>query len=241
MNKSLFSHSAGVFLMLLLSFPGAQGQEAETLDTVEKRYSYSIGVFLGEQLLNQVGQEIGIDLPIMVKGMSALILKQELLLEEDEMNQAIQAIQMRELERAAEQSKLNAEASLAYLEDNKKKEGVIVTDSGLQYSIINSGDSAGITAELDDTVIVHYQGTLINGTVFDSSYGRGEPASFPLQSIIPGWIEVLQLMRPGDKWSIALPPELAYGEKGTGQSIGSNEVLLFDIELLEVKKSGNTE
>ena len=119
------------------------------------------------------------------------------------------------------------------------KEGVVVTESGLQYEIIQSGDPAGDMPTVADTVIVHYQGSLLDGTVFDSSITRGEPATFSLQSIIPGWIEVLQLMRPGDKWSIVLAPELAYGERGAGQLIGPNEVLMFDIELIEIKKSAN--
>ena len=104
----------------------------------------------------------------------------------------------------------------------------------LLYKVINQGDGDSSPDE-SSTVVVHYQGTLIDGRVFDSSYQRGEPASFPLTGIIPGWKEILQLMKVGDKWEVVIPPELAYGERGAGASIGPNETLVFEIELLEIK------
>ena len=123
----------------------------------------------------------------------------------------------------------------AYLEDYKKKDGVKTTASGLMYSIIKSGPTDGKSPKASDTVIVHYTGTLTNGKKFDSSVDRGEPATFPVNRVIPGWTEILQLMKPGDKWSVVIPPELGYGARGAGGLIGPNEILKFDVELIKVK------
>lgn len=119
-----------------------------------------------------------------------------------------------------------------YLKKNGSKEGVITTASGLQYEIINEG--TGKKPELKDTVKCHYHGTLIDGTVFDSSVQRGEPAQFPLQGVIPGWTEVLQLMPVGSKWKVTIPSNLAYGERGAGRDIMPNSTLIFEIELLDI-------
>ena len=120
----------------------------------------------------------------------------------------------------------------------KKKrtvKGVTQTESGLKYSVIESGNKDSGTPSSTDTVVVHYRGTLIDGTEFDSSYARGRPSTFSLNRVIPGWIEVLQLMRPGDKWSVVIPPELAYGELGAEPVIGPQATLIFEIKLLEIK------
>lgn len=120
----------------------------------------------------------------------------------------------------------------AYLEANKAKEGVIVTDSGLQYRVIESGEGKSPSAA--DYVTVHYAGRLIDGSEFDSSYKRGEPATFPAGRLIPGWTEALQLMKEGDKWELAIPADIAYGEEGAGGVIPGNATLVFDVELIEV-------
>jgi len=119
-----------------------------------------------------------------------------------------------------------------FLQENSLKEGVFTTESGLQYMIVNQGD--GNTPNLDDKVTVHYHGTLIDGTVFDSSVDRGEPASFGVNQVIPGWTEALQLMNVGSKYKLFIPSNLAYGERGAGGSIGPNETLIFDVELLSI-------
>ena len=124
------------------------------------------------------------------------------------------------------------EAGKAFLEENKKKEGVVVLPSGLQYKILTAGN--GPKPKASDTVICHYEGRLINGQVFDSSVRRGEPAEFPVGGVIQGWVEALQLMPVGSKWQLYIPSNLAYGTHGAGQSIGPNETLIFDVELLAI-------
>ena len=120
-----------------------------------------------------------------------------------------------------------------FLMENKTKEGVKTLPSGLQYKVIKDGD--GKTPKLTDTVVTHYRGTLLDGTEFDSSYKRNEPAEFPVNRVIKGWTEALQLMKEGSKWMLYIPPNLAYGERGAGRAIGPNETLVFEIELLKVK------
>lgn len=122
--------------------------------------------------------------------------------------------------------------SKAYMEENAKKDGVVTTDSGLQYEILEEGD--GATPKATDKVIAHYEGTLIDGTVFDSSIERGEPATFPVNGVIQGWQEVLQMMKEGGKWRVVIPGNLAYGPQGAGEMIGPNETLIFDIELIAI-------
>lgn len=132
--------------------------------------------------------------------------------------------------------KRNLAAAKAFLEENAGKEGVETTSSGLQYKVLSEGSEDGASPEAENIVKVHYQGTLINGTEFDSSYARGEPIEFPLDGVIPGWTEGVQLMSEGDKFRFFIPPDLAYGERGTpGGPIGPNEALVFDVELIEVK------
>jgi len=134
------------------------------------------------------------------------------------------------MEQKASENKALGEAFLA---ENAKQEGVVVTESGLQYKVIEpgQGDSPGPA----DVATVHYRGTLIDGTQFDSSYDRGQPATFPVGGVIAGWSEALQMMKPGAKWQLFIPAELAYGERGAGQVIGPNSTLIFDVELISVE------
>lgn len=127
----------------------------------------------------------------------------------------------------------NKEAATAFLEANKNEAGVIVTDSGLQYKVINSG--SGDSPTRADTVSAHYAGRLLDGTEFDSSYSRGEPLTIPVGAVIKGWTEALTMMKVGDKWTLYIPPELGYGERGAGGTIPPNSALIFDVELLEIK------
>jgi FKBP-type peptidyl-prolyl cis-trans isomerase len=132
----------------------------------------------------------------------------------------------------AEKSKVLQEEGIAYLAENAKKEGVTTTESGLQYEVLAKGEGDNPTAQ--DKVTVHYTGTLIDGTVFDSSIERGEPATFGVSQVIPGWTEALQLMSVGDKLRLVIPSELAYGPRGSGQKIGPNSTLIFEVELLKI-------
>ena len=131
-----------------------------------------------------------------------------------------------------EQGNAAKEAGNKFLEENKKQEGVITLPCGLQYKILKNGN--GPKPKASDTVKCHYEGRLINGAIFDSSIRRGEPAEFPVSGVIAGWVEALQLMNTGSKWQLYIPSELAYGSHGAGQSIGPNETLIFDVELLDI-------
>lgn len=147
-----------------------------------------------------------------------------------EFNRQMMAEKNKQMEAIKEQNK---KEGLAYLEINKKKEGVITLPDGLQYKVLASGN--GPSPKKEDTVKVNYRGKLIDGREFDSSYGRGEPTEFPVDKVIKGWTEALQKMKVGDKWELYIPAELAYGENGAGEMIKPNSVLIFEVELLEVK------
>lgn len=133
---------------------------------------------------------------------------------------------------AAEMAKVNEEAGRAFLTENAKRPEIVTTASGLQYEVLAEGAGASPTAT--DRVVVHYTGKLIDGTVFDSSVERGEPATFGVTQVIPGWVEALQLMKPGAKWRVYIPSNLAYGPQGAGGAIGPNATLIFDVELLSI-------
>lgn len=238
-NRSL-NASAFIFSLFLSSFLTQHvfAQELE-LDSDDKKYSYAIGNKIGQQMVKEFGNQQDIDLEVLLQGIAVIVSGNTPLLSEQEINEVLQQKQQQLLAEANAIAEKNVIDGKMFLEKNKSKKGVITTASGLQYKILASGDADGDSATLSDTVVVHYRGSLINGTVFDSSYARGEPVTFDLGSIIPGWQEALQLMKVGDKWAVVLPSELAYGKQGSGQSIAANETLLFDIELLEVRKSDN--
>lgn len=212
--------------------------EEPKLDNPKDRISYTIGANIGQDF---VTQKMDINADVLLLGIKDKMAGKEPRLTEEEMMAEIQSFQqemqaklMAEMEQAAEKNKLEGEAFLA---ENAKKEGVVVTDSGLQYKITEAGE--GVSPGPADVATVHYRGTLIDGTQFDSSYDRGQPATFPVGGVIPGWTEALQLMKPGAKWQIFIPSQLAYGERGAGQAIGPNATLIFDVELVSVEKGGN--
>jgi FKBP-type peptidyl-prolyl cis-trans isomerase FklB len=197
--------------------------------------SYSIGYSIGR---NMTQQSVDLRFDAFADGLKAAIGESKARLTESEMQEVMiqfqQEMMRKEMEERESLGVKARKASEQYLGENKAKEGVVTTDSGLQYEVVKSGD--GPMPKADDTVTVHYKGTLPDGTVFDSSYERGEPATFPVTGVIPGWTEALQLMHEGDKWRLVVPSELAYGPRGAGQRIGPHQVLVFDVELIKVNQ-----
>ena len=196
------------------------------VETEEDKVSYGVGMMMGEQL-KQFGD---IDYEMLIAGLRAQKEGGETAITIEEAQAAIMAQQQEAAEAAAAEA---SAASEQYLEENAAREEVTVTDSGLQYEVLEEGD--GPKPTVDDTVSVHYVGTLLDGTEFDSSIARGEPAEFPLKGVIPGWTEGVQLMNVGSKYRFVIPSDLAYGERGAGQAIGPGETLVFEVELLEIK------
>ena len=220
-------------VMLVLCSTSAAQQAG--LQTDQQKYGYAVGTRIAVQLMHQFGQgDAGIDMEALAAGISDVINGGERLMTDEEAIRVIEARQVALQREADERAEAVAMAGAEWRAENRKKEGVTQTESGLQYSIISSGETSAPHPGPDDTVVVHYRGTLLDGTEFDSSYSRGVPATFSLNGIIPGWTEALQLMRAGDRWNVVIPPELAYGPRGSG-AIGPNETLLFEIELIEVK------
>lgn len=199
------------------------------LATVEAKVSYGIGRQMGEQLASS-GID-GLELDHVAAGLREAFGGEESRLTDMELHEAFEVIQQRLAEKQQAQHQVAIDAGNAYLEDNAKKEGVTVTESGLQYEVLAEGD--GEKPAATDKVRVHYHGELISGEVFDSSVQRGQPAEFPVNGVIKGWVEALQLMPAGSKWRLTIPQDLAYGERGAG-SIPPYSVLVFEVELLAI-------
>ncbi len=202
------------------------------LETENDKISYSVGFQVGGDFQKQ-GVELNAE--AMVRGVQDAIAAAEPKLTSEEMNRVLvqlkQKIMFAQQEERERISRESAQAGKLFLAENAKKEGVKTTESGLQYEVIQEG--AGESPGAQDTVTVHYKGTLLDGTEFDSSYGRGEPASFRLDRVIKGWTEGVQLMKPGAKYKFYIPSALAYGPRGGGQ-IPPNSTLIFEVELLSV-------
>jgi len=214
---------------LLAATPLALAAAPETED---EKLGYSLGVTLGQSIKQDVED---LDIDAFTQAIRDVFDEGELAMDEEQMAEALmtfqqQAMAARETENE-QQAAANRAEGQAYLEENAEQEDVTVTDSGLQYRELASGD--GATPDADDTVEVHYEGTLIDGTVFDSSYERGEPVSFQVGQVIEGWQEALQLMSVGDTWEVVIPADLAYGAQGQGP-IGPYETLIFKVELLDI-------
>jgi FKBP-type peptidyl-prolyl cis-trans isomerase len=206
------------------------------LKSQKDKVSYSIGVDIGSTLKNQ---SLDVDPAILARGIRDSMSGQKQLMTDQEIRDTIAAFQKEMMAKQQEQTKQmgekNKKQGEAFLAENKKKEGVKTLPSGLQYKVITAGK--GKKPKATDTVTTHYRGTLIDGTEFDSSISRGKPASFPVNGVIPGWTEALQLMEEGAKWQLFIPSNLAYGDRGTpGGPIGPNATLIFDIELISVQE-----
>ncbi|MDT8440518.1 MAG: FKBP-type peptidyl-prolyl cis-trans isomerase [Desulfuromonadales bacterium] len=219
------------------SKPAAAPTEAK-LDTVKQRISYTIGVNIGRDFLSQ---EMDIDADLLAAGLKDIQQQKELRLSDEQMMTEVESYQKEMQARSEARYQAEAEGNLkageAFLAEHAAREGVQVTASGLQYRVIEPGE--GARPKPTDMVTVHYRGTLIDGTQFDSSYDRGQPATFPVAGVIPGWTEALQLMQPGAKYELVIPSELAYGERGAGRDIGPNAILIFEVELLSIEAEGN--
>ncbi len=206
----------------------------ETLTTQQEKVSYSIGMDIG-RTISQQGLEV--DSEFVALGISHAFSNATTLLTPEEAKEVLTQWQQELMEKRAQEIKKQAEENAAtgkaFLEENAEKEGVVTLESGLQYKIIEEGN--GTSPAEDDIVTVHYKGTLVDGTEFDSSYARNQPATFPVNGVIKGWTEALQKMKTGDHWMIYIPAELAYGERQAGPTIGPNSTLIFDVNLLSVQ------
>lgn len=199
------------------------------LESVEAKGGYGIGLQIGQQLL---GSGMDVNAEAVARGIYDVLNNNPPAVDINEVTAALQELGQRAEAAQAETFKAIDAENKAFLEENKKAKGVVVTDSGLQYEILTEGTGEKPTAT--STVRVHYTGSLIDGTVFDSSVQRGQPAEFPVNGVIRGWTEALQLMPVGSKWRLTIPQELAYGERGAGASIPPFATLVFEVELLDI-------
>ena len=206
------------------------GQDKSQLKDLKDKVSYSIGLNVGANFKKQ-GQELNPD--ALLAGVKDGLSGKTPALNENELKETMEAWskQMEDKQRVVGEK--NAADATKFLAENKKKDGVKTTASGLQYKVMKEG--AGAQPKETDTVTVNYRGTLINGTEFDSSYKRGQPATFPVNGVIKGWTEALQLMKTGSKYQLFIPADLAYGARAVGPDITPNSALIFEVELLEVK------
>ena len=218
-----------LLLSLSLIFPHL-APAADAGSDVAERYSYTMGVRLGQLLRAQGISQL--DSASFAQAIDDVLNERTLRLSTDEMRQAIVDQQRLLAEQRAAKAADNLRAGQEFLARNATNADVVALPSGLQYRVLDKGD--GEQPGTDDTVRVHYQGTLIDGRVFDSSIERGEPAEFPLAGVVPGFREALSLMHVGDRWQVFMPSTLAYGEKGAGADIGPNETLIFEMQLLDI-------
>lgn len=224
-----------VLAVVLVAGPAYAGDQVN-LKTQKDKVSYIIGLNIGTSMKRQ---SVEVNPDILLKGLKDGLSGSKPALSTDEMRKVMTAFnaQMRkkhdkELKKVG---KKNEEAGEKFLAENKKKEGVVTLPDGLQYKILTKGK--GKSPTINDIVTVNYRGTLLDGKEFDSSYKRGRPSTFPVKGVIAGWKEALQLMKPGAKWELFIPSKLAYGERGAGAVIPPNSTLIFEVELLSVKKA----
>ncbi|WP_029407218.1 FKBP-type peptidyl-prolyl cis-trans isomerase [Thiomicrorhabdus sp. Milos-T2] len=220
-----------IFLSLGL-FAYQNAIAAEPLATTEQKASYTLGADLAK---NFAKQGLNIDIKAFTLGLEDALNNKKPRITEKEMMQAITEVKkgmmQKQIAKRQSEGKANLDEGKAYMAKNAKNPDVKTLDNGIQYKVIKSGK--GESPKEHDTIFAHYQGSFIDGTVFDSSYKRGTPLKFKMGNVIKGWGEVLKHMKPGDKWEVVIPSNLAYGEKGAGERIGPNKTLLFTIELIQ--------
>ena len=229
MNRIVVGCAIGVGLMIPASVIAAE----TTLDSDEQKYSYALGYQIGSQIQRQlVAEGVELDVDAFARGIADVLSGQALALSQEEIMKAIETKGEQEAGKMKELEDSNELSGEAFRAEYGKQETVLRTDSGILYRALTTG--SGTKPGPNDTVVVHYRGTLPDGQEFDSSYKRGQPATFSLGGIIAGWKEVLQSMSEGAKWEVVIPPELGYGSVGAGGLIGPNQTLVFEIELIEV-------
>lgn len=225
------------------SATGKTAPAPSQMKTLDQKFSYVVGMKMGGSL-RRLG--VKIDVGALMRGLADGLGGRKSALTDEEATRVLRDLRertmqpaKRDTEKEEDVGKKNLDAGAAFLAANAKKKGVTTTKSGLQYVVIKEG--AGPKPTADDAVRVHYSGTLIDGTEFDSSYKRGKPATFPVGGVIAGWTEALQLMNVGAKYRLFVPGKLAYGARGAGQTIGPNAVLIFQVELLGINNAPKTE
>ena len=224
-----------VVVVMILFVCQVSAAEEMTLKSEKDKVSYIIGREIGNNLKSQA---IDVEPEILARGIKDAFSGAKPIMTEEEMREVMTAFQKEVMAKRQELAKQlgekNKKEGEAFLAQNKTKEGVKNLPSGLQYKVIKAG--TGKKPKATDTVTTQYRGTLTDGTEFDSSYSRGQPATFPVNGVIPGWTEALQLMEEGAKWQVFVPSNLAYGERGAGPKIGPNATLIFEIELISVQE-----
>ncbi len=223
----------GIIFLLLPVLVCSQGKENPK--TPKDKVSYSIGLQTGR---NMKRQSLDLNLDVFLRGIKDGLSDAKPALTDAEMQEVMTAFQKEMMAKMNENAKKvgekNKKEGDTFLAENKKKPGVVTLPSGLQYKVLKEG--TGKSPKVTDTVVTNYRGTLLDGKEFDSSYKRGEPATFAVNRVIAGWTEALQRMKVGSKWQLFVPSNLAYGENGNGPDIGPNATLIFEVELLDIKK-----
>ena len=219
---------------LIALSPSAAADEQSLIRTDQQMVSYTLGYQIGGQLAAQIREGgLNLDPDAFAQAIADVLSGRPPAMTSAQMEAALEMLQQQQNARHITAAETGQSRGQAFQVEYSQRQDVVVTASGLQYRVIETGE--GRSPGPADTVVVHYVGQLIDGTEFDSSRGRGTPATFSLGGIIPGWQEALQLMREGDIWEVVIPSELAYGAQGAGASIGPNETLVFEIELISVK------
>lgn len=223
---------AAAVALVGLVLAGCDSQTSEVaLETPAQKASYGIGLNMGKSLAQEGMDDL--DSKAVAQGIEDAIAKKEQRLKDEELIEAFAFLQKRAEERMVEMNEESSKAGKKFLEENAKRDGVVTTASGLQYEVVKKAD--GAQPKATDVVTVHYEGKLTDGSVFDSSVERGSPIDLPVNGVIPGWVEALQLMHVGEKYKLYIPSELAYGDQSPTPAIPANSVLVFDLELIAIK------
>ncbi|MGD8640598.1 MAG: FKBP-type peptidyl-prolyl cis-trans isomerase [Gammaproteobacteria bacterium] len=220
-----------IFLVAATLFLATASVFAADYKSDKEKYSYAIGFQIGNNLKRE---DADIDIDAIAQGIKDVISGADLKVNMEDMQAAVMKVQKEQQAKRQAKGESAKKEGAEFLAKNKKEKGVKELDNGIQYKILKKGD--GAQPKPTDTIVAHYKGTLIDGKEFDSSYKRGQPATFAVNQVIQGWQEILPMMHTGSKWKVFIPSDLAYGERGAGANIGPNETLIFEIELLDIKK-----